>query len=110
MKKTQFGWIFFIVVIAINSIIFYQEQGIKERSLVSALSFIILMLFYKLTIKVTDKHLKFTLGIGLINGKYQLEDIISCKPLSYIPFGYGIRIKPGAILFNVSGKKQLSLR
>ncbi len=66
-------------------------------------------MFYKLTILVTDDAVQFSLGIGIIKGKYNLSVINNCKPLSYIPFGWGIRLRPGVILFNVSGNKAIEL-
>ena len=109
MKKTQYGWVFFIVLFAINGLAFYERQATKDILLVSTLSLVLLLLFFKLTFSVTDKYVKFSLGVGLIKGKYKFEDIISCKPLSYVPLGWGIRLKPGAILFNVSGNKAVEL-
>ena len=81
------------------------------RSIIAGLVFgiVLFALFFKLTIQVTDNFVHFSIGIGLIHGKYKIEDIESCKPLNYVPFGWGIRIRPGAILFNVAGNKAVEL-
>ena len=34
---------------------------------------------------------------------------MACKPISYISLGWGIRLRPGVILFNVSGNKAIEL-
>lgn len=109
MKRTQFGWIFLGVIILVFGFIFYINQTLNTVLVLSALSLILFLLFYKLTIYVTDEYVKFSLGVGLIKGKYKLRDINYCKPLSYVPFGWGIRLRPGVILFNVSGSKAIEL-
>jgi len=110
MKKTQYGWIIFILIIIMLGVIIYQNQSIHSIVLVLTISLIVLLLFYKLTITVSNEYIKFAFGIGLINGKYQLRDIIQCQPVSYIPLGWGIRFRPGVILYNVSGNKAIELK
>lgn len=109
MKRTQFGWVFLGVIVIIFGFIIYQNQEFKTILTLSALAIVLLLLFYKLTISVTDENVKFSLGVGIIKGKYKLSDINYCKPLSYIPFGWGIRLRPGVILFNVYGNKAIEL-
>ena len=109
MKKTQYGWVFLEVIILIFGFIIYQNRNLNTIVILSSLAIVLLLLFYKLTILVTDDAVKFSLGIGIIKGKYKLSVINYCKPLSYIPFGWGIRLRPGIILFNVSGNKAIEL-
>ena len=110
MKKTQYGWIIFILIIIMLGVIIYQNQSLHSIVLVLTISLIVLLLFYKLTITVSNEYIKFAFGIGLINGKYQLRDIVQCQPVSYIPLGWGIRFRPGVILYNVSGNKAIELK
>lgn len=110
MKRTQFGWVFLLVIISILAFVVYQIQDTTTLIALSVFAFILLLLFYKLSIQVTDKYVKFSFGIGLISGKYDLEDISFCKSLNYIPFGWGIRLRPGVILFNISGNKAIELK
>ena len=109
MKRTQFGWVFLIVILIIVSFVIYQDRNLKSIIIISFVSLIVFLNFYKLTIKVTNEHVAFSLGIGLIKGKYKLRDINYCKPISYITLGWGIRLRPGVILFNVSGNKAIEL-
>jgi hypothetical protein len=109
MKRTQFGWVFLAVIIAILAFVAYQKQDTSIMIIMIAISTILLFLFYKLTIKVSEEYVEFSLGIGLISGKYTLESISQCNPLNYISFGWGIRLRPGIILFNVSGTKAIEL-
>ena len=110
MKRTQFGWVFLAVIIAILAFVAYQRQDTTTIVVMVAFSIILLFLFYKSTIKVTEEYVKFSLGIGLISGKYKMDCISHCKSLNYIPFGWGIRLRPGVILFNVSGNKAIELK
>lgn len=110
MKRTQFGWVFIGVIILIMLIVGSQQNDASTIIPLSIISVLLLLLFYKLTIHVTEKHVKFAIGIGVISGKYDLNDIPNCKSLSYIPFGWGIRFRPGIILFNVSGYKAIELK
>jgi hypothetical protein len=109
MKKTQFGWVFIGVVLFVFGFILYKNLELKTTVILSLLSLAVILLFYKLTIYVTVKEVKFSLGIGLINGAYKLSDINQCTPISYFPLGWGVRFRPGVTLFNVSGNKAIEL-
>lgn len=107
MKKTQIGWPFILILSIIFVFVIYQNSISATPAPFFIL--IILLLFNSLTIRVTDKYVKFSFGIGLINGKYKLEDIEYCKPINYSALGWGIRLKQSAILYNVSGTKAIEL-
>ena len=109
MKKTQMGWVFIILIplVAAFNLIYFPELLIAI-SIVTTL-FIVLLLFYKLSVEVDNSHVRFSFGIGLIKGKYLLKDINYCKAIKYMPLGWGIRFRPGAILYNVSGNKAIEL-
>lgn len=109
MKRTQFGWVFYGVIIFIFGFIIYQNQNLHTVVILSVLAMVLLLFFYKLTISVTDDAVKFSMGIGIIKRTYKLNEINYCKPVSYFPFGWGIRFRPGVILFNVSGYKAIEL-
>ena len=109
MERTQFGWIFFIVIVIIAGVVIYQNQNLQATIILLMICVILLLLFYKLTITVSEEYVKFSFGIGLIKGKYNLKDIARCQPIHYIPLGWGIRLRPGVILFNVSGNKAIEL-
>jgi hypothetical protein len=71
----------------------------------------VLSVFFGMTVIVTDKHLKIKFGIGIFNKKIDLSTIKSVTVLKY-PFycGYGIRILPNGILYNVSGKYAIEIK
>jgi len=109
MKKTQTGWVFFVVVAIIIGVVSFQSPDLSATIILYGVSILLLMLFYKLTITITDEFISFSFGIGLIQRKYRLEDVQSCKSKKYFPFGWGIRWRPGVIIYNVSGNKAIEL-
>lgn len=108
MKTTQYAWPFYIIILIILAFVGTQVGIASQLPLVVILA-VLLLLFYNLRITIDEKQLEFSMGIGLIHGKYNLEDINYCRAVSYGAFGWGIRIKQGAILFNVSGNKAIEL-
>jgi len=109
MKKTQFGWVVVIISLIVEGLIVYQNAN-EAIIPVTILLSLILILFGTLTLNVTDEYVKFSFGIGLIRGKYKISNIEICWPMTYFPLGWGIRFRPGVILFNVSGNKAIKLR
>ena len=109
MKKTQIGWMIIAVLLAINIFIIYQHPKLIAIVLITAISFIILLLFFNLTIIVNNTEVKYSFGVGLIRGSFRIKDIESCKQVSYFPLGWGIRYRPGVVLYNVSGNKAIEL-
>jgi len=109
MRRTQIGWVIIGVIIFVDALVLLKSWDIITTAILPGVSAIILLLFFRLTITVDDRYVKFSFGIGLIHGKYQLDHIENCKPLNYIPLGWGIRIRPGVIIYNVSGNKAIEL-
>lgn len=109
MKKTQIGWVMNVVVIIINVIVLFGYNSPGGNHILVLISLALLLLFNSLTITVEEGFVKFSFGIGIIKGQYRIDDIISCKSINYFPLGWGIRWRPGVILFNVSGTKAIEL-
>jgi hypothetical protein len=110
MKKTQVGWVVLIIVALVEVTLLLQRPDSTTLYLVSTLMAAMVLLTGTLTITVTDTHLQFYFGIGLIRGKYALQDIVYCRPISYFSLGWGIRFKPGVTIFNVSGNKAIEIK
>ena len=110
MKRTQIGWVFIILIAAFTIYGFLSSEFSQGYTLwVLAFLLIILLLFYNLTISVDNQYVRFSFGIGIIKGKYALSEIELCRPKTYIALGWGIRLRPGVIIFNVSGNKAIEL-
>jgi len=109
MKKTQIGWVVIIISLVVEGLIVYQKAN-EVIIPVTILMALMLILFSTLTLTVTDEYVKFSFGIGLIRRTYKISDIEICWPITYFAMGWGIRFRPGVILFNVSGNKAIKLR
>jgi hypothetical protein len=109
MKKTQIGWLIIAIIGILNVLVLSQIHDVGSVKILVIISLVVLLLFFQLTIRVDKEYVRFSFGIGLIRGKYRLVDIESCRPISYFPLGWGIRFRPGIVLFNVSGTKAIEL-
>lgn len=109
MKRTQYGWVFFIVLPLVMGTVWLSNAPGAVLWPVGAIMAAVLLLCYKLTVTVDDEYVRFTMGIGVIRGKYRLDEIVNCRPISYFALGWGIRFMPGRILYNVSGNKAVEL-
>lgn len=109
MKKTQFGWVVVIISLVVEGLIVYQKAN-EVTIPVTILLALMVILFGTLTLSVDDEYVRFYFGIGLFHAKYKISDIVICWPISYFAMGWGIRFRPGVILFNVSGNKAIKLR
>jgi hypothetical protein len=105
-----------MIPILIFSLIILIISGFEDMILVSTFGFlaltmvICLLIFYKLTIYLSDTSISFKLGIGLITRKYLIAEIQSCKAVRNDPLsGIGIRMIPGGWLYNVSGLRAVEL-
>ena len=109
MKKTQIGWAFILIIGVILAYSFLKPSGFQSAYILQLILVVVLILFYRLTIEVDDEYVHYIFGIGLIKGKFKLKDIVECKSVSYLPLGWGVRYRPGVILYNVSGRKAIEL-
>jgi hypothetical protein len=110
MRRTQIGWVIIVVALFVEILAFYQQITGTAFIILTTGMILMVLLFGTLTINVTNEFIGFYMGIGLIRGKYRFSDIAYCRPLSYIPLGWGIRFRPGVILFNVSGYKAIEIK
>lgn len=117
-KYTQFGTI--SVIILLPLLILFTGMLIKYWLPNSPAFFIYLFIvltllicvftFYQLTIKVSQSHVSFKLGVGLWGKKYKISDIKSCRPVSNsVVSGIGIRMLSNGWLYNVTGLKAIEL-
>ncbi|MBS3136487.1 hypothetical protein J4401_06035 [Candidatus Woesearchaeota archaeon] len=101
-ERTQFGkFIVFPLVIALAFLLYF---GRKETYIISAVLFLALLLFYKITVSVDETSLKAVFGIGFIQKKFLLKDIALANPVRTKWYnGWGIHLTPNGWLYNVSG-------
>lgn len=118
-KYTQFGTLMVTIMVTlilvftgllVNTGLTYDSEMYTYASLI-LIFLICLLLFYKLTITISDTHISFKLGIGIIHKSYQISEISSCKPVkNQFIYGWGIRKIGDGWLYNVSGLKAIELR
>jgi len=107
-QNTQIGYtIIFFLTIGMFFIIGWSIYG-SGLSWIGAVVFLILgiclLMFYSLTVIVDENFLKIRFGLGLIKKRFPLKDIKSCRAVrSPWYYGWGLRILPNGVLYNVSG-------
>ncbi|TKG93763.1 hypothetical protein EYV94_16090 [Puteibacter caeruleilacunae] len=107
MRFSQTGWIFILLCVVVSAFVLANNPaGAPQLICICA---VIILLFYRLTVIVKDDHLRFAFGIGIIGKTIYFKDLVACRPIDYMPFGYGVRIRPTVTLYNVSGRKAIEL-
>jgi len=118
-KKFQIGWVIlitFTIVMVLLTLSYIKQWGTnpidKGGYIFMILLFgTLLLMFYGMTVIITDSQILIRLGIGMITRKINLSEIISVDTKKYpVYFGYGIRINQGCILYNVNGRHAVEIR
>jgi hypothetical protein len=118
-RNFQFGWfivIMFVIIIVWMTFAYIHQWGNNPMDIYEYILFMtifggVLLVFYGMTVIVRDKDLKIKFGIGIYTKKIDLSTVKSVTIQKY-PFycGYGIRILPNGILYNVSGKHAVEIK
>ncbi len=117
-RKFQFGWVIvvtFITVLVLLTLSYIKEWGTnpidKGGYIFMMMLFIsILIMFFGMTVIITDNEIMIRLGIGLITKSIKLSEIQSVATVKYpVYFGYGVRITPGGVLYNVNGRHAVEI-
>jgi hypothetical protein len=70
-----------------------------------------LVLFSTLTVVIWEDELEVRFGPGPIRKRFKLHDIESCRVVkNHWYYGWGIRLTPHGVLYNVSGFYAVELR
>lgn len=118
-KEFTFGWLIFAFVVPIHLLLTYLyvnnlgDRPIGTNGFIAITSILILvgLLFYGLTIRITSRTIFVSFGIGLIRKKIPLERITSVVTVkSPWYYGWGIRMIPNGILYNISGTGGVELK
>jgi len=117
-EKTQYGWIGIILLLMIivsMNIAYVKQLGTHPIPkvpflIMTGIFFVILGLFYKLTIIVADRTIKIVYGIGIIRKVISPDRILSTQ-VKKLPwyYGSGIRITPHGWLYSISGFKVVQI-
>ena len=103
---TQIGYVaILLLIICLSILMVLPLSNVPPLFLpiVIAAAVIMLGLFSTLTIEVTEEHLKFWFGIGLIHKRVRISDIESCTPSRTFLPNWGIHLTHRGWLYNISG-------
>jgi len=113
-QHTQTGY---LVIISLTLLLLFIAglSDIYDSSAVAVVVLIILGvslgLVSTLTIIIEEEKLKIKFGVGIIQKKFLLKDIVSCQVVKnpwY--YGWGIHLTPHGWLFNVSGSDAIEIK
>ena len=118
-KEFTFGWLIFAFVVPIQLLLTYlfvnnlgdKPIGTNGFIAITLILILVCLLFYGLTTRITSHTIVISFGIGLIRKKISLERINSVVTVrSPWYYGWGIRMIPNGILYNISGTAGVELK
>jgi hypothetical protein len=118
-KEFTFGWLIFAIMVPIQLVLTYfylnkiGDRPITTTVCISITVTFLLMyfLFYGLTTEVNSQLITISFGIGLIRKRIQLNRITIVETVkSPWYYGWGIRIIPNGMLYNISGSDGVELK
>lgn len=78
--------------------------------LTTAIVFVAGILFASLNIQVDDNSIELRFGPGIIRKSFQISDVVSVAQVTNrSAYGYGVRVTPHGMLYNVSGLDAVEL-
>ena len=113
-KHTQVGYLVIVAMAAVLVLIgiVLAKAGINWIA-IGVLIFIAvaLVLFSSLTVVIREEELEVRFGPGPIRKRFKLNEIESCKAVKNHWYnGWGIRLIPHGVLYNVSGFHAVEIR
>jgi hypothetical protein len=115
-QHTQLGTL--MLVALVSGAIFFAAMAYtfpipgRWAVLAGALGLVVLAwLFSSLTVSISENELQWRFGPGLLSYRMALADIAGVSIVRNSPLnGFGIRMRPGFRLYNVSGLEAVELR
>ena len=106
-KHTQVGYLIITVMAAVMVLIgvVLANAGINWIAIgVLVVIAVALVLFSSLTVVIWEEELEARFGPGPIRKRFKLNEIESCQVVkNHWYYGWGIRLTPHGVLYNVSG-------
>lgn len=118
-RNFQFGWFIvcvFVIVMIFITLGYIYQWGNSPIDIYGYVFFMvlfgsILLVFCGLTVTVDSNYIKIRFGISFFSKKIRLSSVRSVRIIKYpVLAGYGIRILPKGILYNVSGRYAVEIR
>jgi len=114
-EHTQIGYT--IIWVAVGVAVFVAITGIFAQGgprtflIIEVILLICAVVFCKLTIRIDDKILQWSFGIGIVRKQVLLAEIAACEPIRIRWwYGWGIHLTPYGWLYNVSGLDAVAIR
>ena len=106
-KHTQVGYLVIIAMAAVMVLIGVVLVNAGINWIAIGVLFVIavaLVLFSSLTVVIREDEFEVRFGPGLIRKQFKLDEIESCQVVkNHWYYGWGIRLTPHGVLYNVSG-------
>jgi len=106
-EHTQVGYLIIVAMVTTMVLIsiILATSGLNWIAIgVLVIIAIALVLFSSLTVVICEEELEVRFGPGLVRKRIKLDEIESCKVVKNRWFyGWGIRLTPHGVLYNVSG-------
>lgn len=111
-KQLGYVIIFVSLAIVLFSIRYLYKDNYSSPEFIILISIISLCLlfFYSQTVEITETNVKTSMGIGIIRRNINTGIIVDSKIVKNKWYtGWGIRMIPGGMMFNVSGLSAVEL-
>lgn len=109
-RHTQIGWLILAVVGLPALLTLFSGDMLKGAWIPFTFFLVVLVLFCVLTVEVNDEEVVASFGPGLIRRRIPIDEIDTCAPvINKWWFGWGLRVIPGGVMFNVSGLRAVHL-
>jgi hypothetical protein len=117
-EEFQFGWVILIILIPVQVLLSYFYFNQLDSNPISTAGFFTItfvslsvwFLFYGLKTTISNNVLTVSFGIGIIRKRIKIESIKSARPTKNNHlYGWGIRLIPRGILYNISGSEAIEL-
>ena len=106
-RHTQVGWIILGVAAAILAFVWSRlppEAAAAARFPLLLITALVVLVFSALTVEVDAEAIRLRFGIGLVRKRISLAEVKGCREVRNPWYtGWGIRLGPGYVLWNVSG-------
>ena len=106
-RHTQVGWVIFGVTAAVLALVWAQlppEAAVAARFPLLLVAALLVLVFSALTVQVDEDAIRLCFGVGLVRKRIPLREVKGWREVRNPWYtGWGIRLGPGYMLWNVSG-------
>jgi hypothetical protein len=112
-RHTQVGWVILVAMAAVLVFVWARlppEVAAAARFPLLLVAALLLLVFSALTVEVDAEAIRLRFGIGLVRKRVPLVEVKAWRAVRNPWYtGWGIRLGPGYVLWNVSGRGAVEL-